>query len=276
MALFPITNAEYGLFLEAGGYEDESLWPPEGQLWLRGEGRLDTASLQDYLDLYGLLVADTEGYIAQRKRSSALTDEEADIWRQWAALSEEAFLELLPQILLDKRQRPIWWHDTRYNRPNQPVVGVNWYEAIAYTAWISRITGKSYRLPTEVEWEWAARRNTRRYPWGEAWDATRCNSAEGGLGRPTPVGIYPHGSTPDGIQDLAGNVFEWTATLYHPYSSNTPDKHDSPASVSLPVIRGGSWYVRKERVRCAYRDWNSPLIVERPTAGFRLARTLSP
>ena len=67
-----------------------------------------------------------------------------------------------------------------------------------------------YRLPIEPEWEWAARRGGRHFPWGDAWDASRLNSLEGDdrVMRTTPVGAYPHGTTPDGILDLAGNVFE--------------------------------------------------------------------
>ena len=82
--------------------------------------------------------------------------------------------------------------------PNQPVVGVNWYEAMAYAAWLSSVTGQAYRLPTEAEWEWAARRSVRRYPWGNDWDADRCNWRGSRLNRGNPVGVYPHGATPDG------------------------------------------------------------------------------
>ena len=91
-----------------------------------------------------------------------------------------------------QEQEPSFWSDSRFNRPNQPVVGVNWYEAMAYAAWLARVTGKPYRLPTEAEWEWAARRSRRRYPWGNEWDAERCNWQGSRLNRPNPVGVYPH------------------------------------------------------------------------------------
>ena len=114
---------------------------------------------------------------------------------------------------------PRFWHDAAFNNPSQPVVGVCWYEAMAYATWLAAVTGQPYRLPTEPEWEWAARRGGRPFPWGNGWDADRLNSLEGEdrVMRTTPVGVYPHGATPDGIHDLAGNVWEWTATRYADY-----------------------------------------------------------
>ena len=102
-----------------------------------------------------------------------MDDASADDYRWIAAnWSEDEFVEAYAsQILGEQRREPYYWHDSRFNQPNQPVVGVNWYEAMAYAAWLARVTGKPYRLPTEAEWEWAARRNSRRYPWGDEWDA---------------------------------------------------------------------------------------------------------
>ncbi len=113
---------------------------------------------------------------------------------------------------------PRFWQDAAFNNPSQPVVGVCWYEAMAYAAWLAAVSGQPYRLPSEPEWEWAARRGGRPFPWGDGWDASRLNSLEGDdrVMRTTPVGAYPHATTPDGIYDLSGNVWEWTATRSTP------------------------------------------------------------
>ena len=147
------------------------------------------------------------------------------------------------QILGEQRREPYYWSDSRFNQRNQPVVGVNWYEALAYAAWLSRVTGKAYRLPTEAEWEWAARRNTRRYPWGNEWDPDRCNWRGSALNRPNPVGVYRQGATVDGLQELAGNVYEWTLSLYRPYPYEPDDGREEIDVEGLRVLRGGSWYI---------------------------------
>jgi len=99
---------------------------------------------------------------------------------------------------------------------DHPVVGLSWHDALAYCRWLSKMTERSYRLPTEAEWEKAARGSDGRlYPWGNGWDAARCNGAEAGLGGSAPVGQYsPEGDSPFGVADMAGNVQEWTSTLW--------------------------------------------------------------
>jgi len=150
--------------------------------------------------------------------------------------------------------QPDSWEE-QHRHPNWPVTGVSWYEAKAYCAW------KGVRLPTEAEWERAAcGAEGREYPWGnEKPDPTRANYSEANIGHPTPVGLYPRGATPDGIQDLAGNVLEWTES---PWSEGTKSR----------VLRGGSWNLNRDYAACSYRLSNRPR-GRYYLAGFRCART---
>lgn len=140
------------------------------------------------------------------------------------------------------------------DKANHPVVLVSWHDAVAYCRWLSRVTGKPYRLPSEAEWEKAARGTDGRiYPWGNQWDASRCNSKEGRAGGTTPVGAYPKGASPYGVLDMAGNVWEWTRSLYKPYRYNPDDGREDPEAPGARVLRGGSWDYDQHFARCAFR-----------------------
>ena len=272
-AVYPVTNAEFACFVAAKGYADLSLWTTAGQAWLRGESALDPESEAQYRRLYQLLNADVEGVIAQLQESVALSEQDADLYRRLARDTEAHFIDFWArQSQGGQRHTPAWWNDSRYNRPNQPVVGVNWYEAMAYAAWLSRVSGHSYRLPTEAEWEWAARRNRRRYPWGNDWDPMHCNWRGSRLNRANPVGIYVLSMSDEGLHELAGNIFEWTSTLFRGYPYLVADGREEVEAVGRRVLRGGSWYHDQRRVRCASRYWNYPGNRSGNT-GFRLART---
>lgn len=186
---YPVTNAEFKEFVEAGGYTQKRWWTEEG--WrLRREGS----------------------------------------WTE-----------------------PRDWDDIQFNKPNQPVVRVSWYECVAYCRWFNSETGQTYRLPSEAEWEKAARgTDGRQYPWGHEFETGRLNSGEGEqtVEATTPVGIYPTGENPYGCLDMAGNVWEWTSSMWgkdwdkleyrYPYNFTDGRENLEAAEDGLRVLRGGS------------------------------------
>ncbi len=155
---------------------------------------------------------------------------------------------------------PKFWQGKGYEGGDQPVVGVTWDEAAAYAAW----EGK--RLPTEAEWEFAARgRANRKYPWGnEPPDKNRANYGDF-LSMPSFVNMHEEGSTPEGICDLAGNVAEWTSDWFQTYAQQR--RGDAPAEPRR-TVRGGSWESPADGLRCTARQGVFPE-AQLPTIGFR-------
>lgn len=169
------------------------------------------------------------------------------------------------------KSKPDFWENgvfTEYNR--LPVVGVSWYEAWAYCRWLSAETGKVYRLPTEAEWEKAARgKGSRLYPWGDEFDQTRCNTRENNLGRAELVGRHsPDGDSPYGCSDMVGNISEWTLSQFKPYPYDGSDGRNNEETGTERVLRGGSWFQPALRARVASRGMNDPFFVDNDV-GFR-------
>jgi formylglycine-generating enzyme required for sulfatase activity len=173
------------------------------------------------------------------------------------------------------RKQPRYWRDKKWNGPDQPVVGVSWYEALAYARWAGST------LPSEAEWEKAASWDPqtgqkRRYPWGDEWDPEKCNSSEKGPGRTTPVGGYsPAGDSSYGVTDMAGNVWEWCRTRWgYDYPYDPDDGREDLEAGGRRVVRGGSWISSYRYARCACRGRYSPdgLLVN---LGFRLVVSLA-
>ncbi len=161
---------------------------------------------------------------------------------------------------------------TQQAQPNCPVVYISWSDVHAYCAWMAKTTGQRWRLPSEAEWEKAARGTDGRvYPWGDTFDKARCNTHESSIGTTTPVGSYPNGESPYHAQDMAGNVWEWTSSLFRPYPYRKNDGRENPDSTEGRVLRGGSWYVYSRDVRAAYRG-DYRLENYHGNGGFRLAR----
>jgi len=172
------------------------------------------------------------------------------------------------------------WED-QLQRLDHPVVNVSWRDAMAYAGWVAERTGQPWRLPSEAEWEKAARwdpasGHARIYPWGDQFDSNRCNTSESKIGT-TPVGSYAkgtrNGASPCGAQDMAGNVWEWTASVYKPYPYTTTDDRKQARATENRVLRGGSWRCGARNARAAYRYRSDPVGTDGDN-GFRLVRAV--
>jgi formylglycine-generating enzyme required for sulfatase activity len=182
MARYPITNAQYQAFIDAGGYRDK---------------------------------------------------------RWWEGLAES----------FESPEEPRW------TEPNRPRERVSWYEAMAFCRWLSGRLGYEIRLPTEWEWEKAARSTDgHEYPWGEGYrpgfanvNETATKAGPTYLKQTTAVGLYPQGASPYGVEDLAGNVWEWCLNEHH-----KPERIE-PGGDEARVLRGGSWNYDPEYARAPNR-----------------------
>ena len=216
LACYPVTNAQYALFMAAEGYNlDAPWWDAAGRTWLT---RND---------------ASVPGLASWRSRV--------------------------------RKDQPALWRDEQFGqeRTNHPVVGVTWYEASAFCRWLTHYLndGGVYRLPSEAEWEYAARGMQRRtYAWGnEPLDDERANYNERYNGT-SAVGSFPLGATPDGLWDMTGNVWEWTRSEYRPYPYDSRDGREEGSDPAQKVftLRGGSWGSQPFDLRASFRRGCAP------------------
>jgi formylglycine-generating enzyme required for sulfatase activity len=182
--------------------------------------------------------------------------------------------------------------DSLRGLPNHPVVDVTWYDALAYCEWLAErlrawegtpdplaallrvgaAGGRPWRvtLPSEAEWEKAARGTDGRiYPWGDDPDPNRANYDDTGIGTTSAVGCFPGGAGPYGVEDLSGNVWEWTRSLWgkdparpdfkYPYNPGDGREDLEASREVLRVVRGGAFVNIGWGVRCAFRDWYGPI-----------------
>jgi formylglycine-generating enzyme required for sulfatase activity len=198
---YPVTNAQYTAFVQAGGYAERRYWTEAGWAW--------------------------------REKENITGPEE---------------------------------YGTPYNLSNHPVVGVSWYEAIAFCRWLTEELRREGRLaefqeitlPTEPQWEKAARSGDGRiYPWGAELDPEKANYDDTGIGTTSAVGCFPGGVSPYGVEELSGNVWEWCRTKWE--SDYRSYENDSTLEgTARRVVRGGSFFNTEFNVRCASRDWDGP------------------
>jgi formylglycine-generating enzyme required for sulfatase activity len=239
MARYPVTNAQFQAFVDAGGYQERAHWPEaeEAGFWQGGlfKGRYDK----------------------------------------------------------EARDGPVEYGDP-FSLSNHPVVGVTWYEALAYYRWLAGCLrkgghlaeGRTVSLPSGAEWEKAARGGLevpeqpiitlagergdvplrksphpkQVYPWGDETAPNRANYRETGIGTTSAVGCFPGGASPYGVEELSGNVWEWTRSVYKSYPYDPKDGRESlRAGFDAPrVLHGGSFSNIQWIVRCAFRSGNDP------------------
>jgi formylglycine-generating enzyme required for sulfatase activity len=206
---YPVTNAEFGEFVAANGYQQPDWW-------------------------------ETVGWSARQKGG-------------WDG--------------------PRYWHGRDWNQPDHPVVGISWYEALAYCRWQSAQTGQAIVLPTEQQWQRAAQGDDGRvYPWGGTEpDETRCNWNRQ-VDETTPVHQYPAGQSPFGVSDLCGNVWEWCLTGWESGVGAADGREPR-------LLRGGSWSsdspLSLRVTNRSPKDPNTrlaPQYRDHVTVGFRCAR----
>ena len=173
---------------------------------------------------------------------------------------------------------------SKFKGASNPVEQVSWNDAVQFCKRLSAKEGKTYRLPTEAEWEYAARGpERRRYPWGDEFDGTRLNycdtncelgkrdeAFDDGYAQLAPVGSYPDGASWIGALDMAGNVSEWTSSKFAAYPYDATDGREAQEGETERVTRGGSWHSPALRARNGARGMNDPFFSD-SDLGFRLA-----
>ncbi len=190
-------------------------------------------------------------------------------WHPVTVLQYRAFCEATGQ------EEPEAFGAEGFDADDLPVTYVSFYDALAFCRWLSQRLGMAVSLPTEAQWEYAARdTDGRRYPWGnEPPDCTRAyfhpeDSEEQSPDGPAAIGERPAGKSPFGVEDMAGNVWEWCNSVYRDYEEgeqidgchpdDTDGHPDDPSDEAPPVVRGGSWFDSSGDLRCSFRDWYHP------------------
>lgn len=219
--------------------------------WYEGEGRRRTVELPAFaITRTPITNAEYAEFVATTGRSAP--DVDPGTWAGYGLIHPYA------------RTRRHAWRDGRPppSRDRHPVVLVSHADAVAYAAWLSRRTSMRWRLPTEAEWEKAARgTDGRRFPWGDEFDPNRLNSHDTGPFDTVPVASFSAGASPFGMMDAAGQVFEWTAT---------------PASAGRFIVKGGSWDDRGCGVCRPAARHGRPACLKHILVGFRLVREVEP
>jgi formylglycine-generating enzyme required for sulfatase activity len=205
-------------------------------------------------------------------------DDEKPVRRVWVDAFELGVCQVTRAeygrfLAATRHPAPPFWDDPHFQDPRQPVVGTSWHDAVAYCAWLSGAGGKRFRLPTEAEWERAARGGAEGelYPWGHAAPETLPDYSQRWISGPEPVARY--GPNAYGLFNMCDNVHEWCADWYdaRDYESAGTRNPKGPERGTRRASRGGSWRHHVKVSRCAARS-SIPPEFKYADYGFRVAR----
>lgn len=291
--------------MQAGGYENDDYWEtPAARRWRDAPLPFEQSYQARLIQLFKQNEAKILRWLAALERRRLHTPQQIEGFRQQLRAREEdlraqwEYLEARKRDANGRAAQPWLWDDEEMQIENGPVVGVTWYEACAYAAWLEENLralerlpeGWEIRLPTEAEWERAARyvpltpspltplslslwerergvaarpggKGEGLWPWGSRWHSDCANTLEGRVLKPSPVGAFPRGDSPAGLLDMAGNVWEWCLDAYDPEAYRKQPNgviHPRVQDGDLRVVRGGAWSSIRNRARCAYRNWSGP------------------
>lgn len=168
-------------------------------------------------------------------------------------------------------------------KADHPITQISWHDACAFCNWLSKLKGMWIRLPSEAEWEKAARGPStssgegRAYPWGNALPQPHHANIEARINTTTVVGAFsPHGDSPYGCVDMIGNVWEWTRSLFKLYPYKPDDGREESGDLGMRVVRGGSFFSKPNRARCASRLRQPPNNRFEKDIGFRICALIAP
>ncbi len=251
--VFEVTNAQYAEFIMAGGYDLENkemmyFWGREGKEWLKNHRNALLNEAKKYRNEAKKYKQHKMEKQANEKNEKAVTLEmRADHIRPYN-------WERLEKVKIGSNRVWKWVWYAGWNAPNQPVAGVSWFEANAFARW------KGKRLPTNNEWEVAARgKERRKWPWGNALaddDTKKLNCHRLMIMKPSPVGAFEAGKTPEGLYDMAGNLMEWVDDWYNEDYYKT--LNNTRGRIPLKTIRGGSFDNRAEYCTTWWRYGQDP------------------
>ena len=206
-------------------------------------------------------------------------DDEKPLHRVWVDAFELSAYQVTNEeyarfLTAMRYPEPMCWKDPNFNHPKMPVVAIAWQEAVSYCAWLNRETSTLYRLPSEAEWERAARGGVEHslYPWGDTPPELLPNYARRWKTGPEPVGLYPPNAY--GLYNLGDNVHEWCVDWYDPsYYGYSPKRNPpGPTDGNRRASRGGSWRHQVKVARIAARS-SIPPEFKYADYGFRVARS---
>jgi len=240
---FPVTNAEFSLFLEDSGYTNKIYWEVGINHGWFNYNKVFDVMIDFWYDIRRRFGLSPNSFI-NFCRNELIDIEKCACLAWFLSMSDDEIRIMFSDLYnQEKYKKPLLWDNPNYNNPAQPVVGVSYYETLAYCAWLSSKTGKNYRLPKDSEWEMMAKASTRKYIWGNNYTSEVCNTLESNLKTILPVGLLEKNKSADGVYDINGNIFEWTNSIYR--------RDEEPLNIQY-VVKGGSWIQNKERAMSKY------------------------